>query len=403
MIPALDDFRRLHVCFLWSLAVVTVAEAIASVPSHVAYAIEFRGAVEPAGKVLLLRATPQVSVEVVDRSKINRDLFVDIVGLRLWVDNAESLSRIRARIATPSAALRVRHQLGAKLMDTGVELGMIPVRGEEGRELGTVGMVLLKGGEFTRTGKYYDSSGGGLTILKDGTAQTSRGDSYCVRVSSFYIDKYKITNEDYCTFLNDGNAGYWTPWNLRIGRAAEGRNAGKFVPADRSLAKHPVVLVNWYQAKGYAAWAGKRLPTEAEWEYAAGGKEGRLYPWGNEPPDETRLDFPIKYKHPVPVDRYPKGATPEGVFQMAGNSAEWCADYFDHVSYTKAPPGGLAINPTGAKQAFQPDKWYKFRVMFKGWCKSNRAEYFTCTKRHSRPPLADASAGVSFRCVKSAE
>jgi hypothetical protein len=70
-------------------------------------------------------------------------------------------------------------------------------------------------------------------------------------------------------------------------------------------------------------------------------------------------------------------------------------------SYQKAPPGGVAIDPTGAEQAFQSDTWYRFRVMFKGWCKANRADYFTCTKRHSRPPLADAAAGVSFRCVKT--
>ncbi len=224
-----------------------------------------------------------------------------------------------------------------------------------------------------------------------------------MRVSPFYIDKYKVANEDYCKFLNDGNAGYWTPWNLRIAKAVAGKNRGKFIPVDNLLARHPVVLVNWYQAKGYAEWAGKRLPTEAEWEYAAGGKEGREYPWGNEGPDETRADFPIKHKYTAPVDSYPASATPDGVFQMAGNSAEWIADYFDHASYAKAPTGGVAINPTGADKPFQPDTWYKYRVMFKGWCKANRAEYFTSTKRHSRPPLADASAGVSFRCVRTVE
>lgn len=358
------------------------------------------------GKALLLRATPspngtQVQVDVVDRSKINKSLFLDMAGLRLWIDTAESRQRIRSLVANPSSALSVTENVGRQIMVSGVEPDVIPVRGDEGKQTGTEGMVLLAGGEFTRPGKYYDSSGGGLTILDDGTAQKSGGANYRVRVSPFYIDPFKVTNEDYCRFLNDGNAGYATPWNTRIARAPLGRNRGKFASADNSLARHPVVLVNWYQAKGYAAWAGKRLPTEAEWEFAAGGKEGRTYPWGNEPPDETRLDFPIKYKHPVPVDWFPAGATPEGIFQMTGNSAEWCADYYDNASYQKAPDGGVSVDPTGAAQAFQPSTWYKYRVMFKGWCKANRPEYFTCTKRHSRPPLADAVAGVSFRCVKS--
>jgi formylglycine-generating enzyme required for sulfatase activity len=356
---------------------------------------------KPDGPTLQLRAQQspdgsQVVVDAVDRTKVNEKQFVDMIGLRLWVDNADSLQRLRAFVSTPGAALAVKQKLGASIMETGVEPDMIPVHGEEGKKLKTDGMVLLEKGEFTRSGEYWDSSGGGLGE----NDKPFRGDKYQVRVAAFYIDKYKVTNEEYCRFLNDGNVGYWTPWNQQIGKAVEGENAGKFIPADHSLAKRPVVLVNWYQAKGYAKWAGKQLPTEAQWEYAAGGKEGRRYPWGNEPPDDKRLDFPIQYKHTVPVDWFPAGATPEGVFQMAGNSGEWCADYFDNASYQKAPADGVAVNPKGAQQAFQPDTWYKYRVMFKGWCKANRADYFTCTKRHSRPPLADAMAGVSFRCVK---
>lgn len=359
-----------------------------------------------ADQVLLLRAAPtpngpRVEVDVVERAQINMSLYLDMAGLRLWIETAESQQRIRNIVANRSAALSVIEKVGAKTMASGVEPDVIPVKGDAGKQLGTDEMVLLEGGEFTRPGTFYDSSGGGLTILKDGTAQKSGGAKYRVRVSSFYIDKFKVTNEDYCRFLNDGNSGYATPWNTRIARAPLGLNRGKFAPADNSLANHPVVLVNWYQARGYAAWAGKRLPTEAEWEFAAGGKEGRTYPWGNEPPDDTRLDFPIKYKHALPVDWFPAGATPDGIFQMAGNSAEWCADYYDSASYQKAPADGVAVNPTGASQPYQPNTWYKYRVMFKGWCKANRAEYFTCTKRHNRPPLADAVAGVSFRCVKS--
>ncbi|MEO2021193.1 MAG: formylglycine-generating enzyme family protein [Pirellulaceae bacterium] len=340
----------------------------------------------------------QVVIDSVERMKVDNALFVDIAGLRLWSESVETRNRLRMQTTSPAGSLQVINRVATKLLEVGVEPTIIPVRGEAGKKMGTRGMVLLEGGEFTRPGEFWDSSGGGLS--KD--QKPSRGARYRVRVSTFHIDKYKVTNEDYCNFLNDGNTGYWTPWNPRITRAIQGKRAGKFVPADNSLLRNPVVLINWYQARGYATWAGKRLPTEAEWEYAAGGKEGRRYPWGNEAPDKTRADIPIQYHHTVPVDWFPAGATPEGLFQMAGNSAEWCADYFDQVSYTKAPSGGVVVDPTGAKQAFQPDTWYKYRVMFKGWCKSNRAEYFTCTKRHSRPPLADASAGVSFRCVKKA-
>ena len=88
---------------------------------------------------------------------------------------------------------------------------------------------------------------------------------------------------------------------------------------------------------------------------------------------------------------------------MAGNSAEWCSDYFDYAYYSKAPSGGVLVDPQGPDQGFFPNSWYKFRVMFKGYCKDNHAEIFTCTKRHARGPFADAAAGISFRCVKSAE
>jgi formylglycine-generating enzyme required for sulfatase activity len=356
-------------------------------------------------KAMMLRTDPKdketrVVIEIVDRSNINKERYLDLAGIRLWTDD-QATKRLLELIVSGSRSLDLKHQVGAKLMETGVQPDMIPVRGKEGQKLGEEGMVLLEGGEFTRPGKYYDSSGGGLTILKNGTVATSHGDKYLVRVSSFYIDKYKVTNEDYCRFLNDGNDGYATPWNLRIAKAVQGKKRGLFIPVDNSLRKHPVVLVNWYQARGYAEWAGKRLPTEAEWEFAASGKEGRKYPWGDTPPDETRADLPIRHHGPVPVDWYHKSATPEGVFQMTGNSAEWCADYFDQHSYAKAPPGGVAIDPKGPAQGYSPNTWWKFRVMFKGWCKSNRSEYFTSTKRHSRPPLADASAGVSFRCVKT--
>ncbi|MDA0283689.1 MAG: SUMF1/EgtB/PvdO family nonheme iron enzyme [Planctomycetota bacterium] len=375
------------------------------VPFQLASAAEPEVATAPSDRTYLGRVIagpngPQITIDVVDRSKIKSDLYVDAAGLRLWVESPESRQRIQAMVSNPAVARNlVTNQMNVTLEENGVEPDTIPVRGKEGQLAGTEGMILIEGGEFTRTGEFWDSTGGGISEDQ----KPSRGDRYQVRISSFHIDRFKVTNEDYCRFLNDGNAGYRTPWNLRIGKSVFGKDSGKFVPADRSLARNPVVLVNWYQAKGYAAWAGKRLPTEAEWEYAAGGKDGRKYPWGNEPPDETRADFPVQYPHTVSVDRFPESATPEGVCQMVGNSAEWVADYFDNSTYRKAPPGGVAIDPQGPENGFLPDTWFKYRVMFKGWCKTNRAEYLTCTKRHGRGPFEDASAGVSFRCVRSLE
>ena len=357
-----------------------------------------KSATEPTKQTYLLSCPSgeaAIELKIVDRAEIKQELAVDIAGVRLWVDNAASLQRIRNRVSNAASARRiVADDVDKKLRETGILPDATPTRGEEGKKLGTENMVRIEEGEFTRLGEFWDSTGGGL----DETP--SRGDKYRVQVSAFYIDKFKVTNEDYCKFLNDGNESYATPWNPRIARSALGPSIGKFVPADRLLAKTPVVLVNWYQAKGYAAWAGKRLPTEAEWEFAAGGSEGRTYPWGNEPPDDTRADFPVQHKHTVPVDWFPKGATPEGVFQMAGNSAEWCADYYDTASYVKAPPEGVLINPKGPVQGFDPNSWYKLRVLFKGWCKGNRADLFTCTKRHGRGPFEDADAGISIRCVK---
>jgi hypothetical protein len=115
-----------------------------------------------------------IEISVAARSRIRTSLLVDVVGLRLWVDNAESLGHIRAQIANPAAAYRlVLTSLTEKLRETGIEPNTVPVRGEEGKKSGTDGMVLIEGGEFTRPGEYYDSSGGGLTILPDGTIAVS--------------------------------------------------------------------------------------------------------------------------------------------------------------------------------------------------------------------------------------
>jgi len=335
----------------------------------------------------MLNGKARQLIKVADRAKVDQTRYLDIEGLRLFVSSRECLKTFSKLPAESSERITsgylIRNLLGRRYAETGIEPDRIPVRGSAGKKLGTDGMVLIDGGEYVRPGHYYTSQSAELG--------ERHGEKYRVRVSSFYIDEYKVTNKGYCRFLNGGNPGYWNSatWS-NIKRDADGQ-----FTVDTEKAKWPVIAVNWYQAVGYAEWAGKRLPTEAEWEFAAGGSVGRRYPWGDEKPDEIRGAFVGDY---MPVDSHPAGATPDGVFDLAGNCAEWCADFYDAVYYETAPPDGVMIDPRGPAEGNSQNG---YRRMFKGFCRGpNTPQFFECNKRHARPPLLTAAIG--FRCVRSA-
>ena len=133
-----------------------------------------------------------------------------------------------------------------------------------------------------------------------------------VEVHPFWIDKFAVTNEDYEVFV--AATGYPELSHWKVGRYPT------------LLPRHPVVHVNWYDAIAYAQWAGKRLPTEMEWEKAARGSDGRRFPWG-ESFDPLRCNtLESKINNTTEVDRYPLGCSPFGVWDMAGNVWEWTAD-----------------------------------------------------------------------------
>lgn len=161
-----------------------------------------------------------------------------------------------------------------------------------------------------------------------------------VNVTEFFIDRTPVTNAQFARFLNakgtpaaDGQRWY----DIDDNDARIHRRDGQWA-ADAGSENHPVVEASWYGAVAYCVWLRKRLPTEAEWEKAARGTDGRKYPWGNEPPDRSRAHFGAGWNELRPVGSLPKGASPYGILDLAGNGWEWVSSAY--LPYPYNPSDG---------------------------------------------------------------
>lgn len=149
-----------------------------------------------------------------------------------------------------------------------------------------------------------------------------------VHLPGYYIDAYPVTNAEYKRYM------------LATYAIAPRHWGGMEIPP--GLENHPVHRISWFEAVMYTEWAGKRLPTEAEWEKAARGTDGRRWPWGNEFNEDNALVWDRgDYLMTVPVDAHPGGVSPYGVHEMVGNVEEWCADWYD--AYPGSPYKGKAF------------------------------------------------------------
>jgi formylglycine-generating enzyme required for sulfatase activity len=177
------------------------------------------------------------------------------------------------------------------------------------------------------------------------------------------------------------------------------------------------VQISWDDAVAYAKWAGKRLPTEAEWEFAArGGLDRKPYVWGNEPPSETKPqaniwqgEFPSRntnkdgFVRTAPVKSFaPNGY---GLYDVAGNVWEWCSDWYDRDAYQRLKPGTVTENPQGPARSFDPRQPYMTLRSQRGGsflCCDNYCSRYRPSARHG----CSADTGMShvgFRCVKSSD
>jgi len=159
----------------------------------------------------------------------------------------------------------------------------------------------------------------------------------------YWIDQYPVTNEKYRAFILAGgyeNQQYWSDvgWRWKTKNNITGPEYWNNVKWNKG--DHPVIGVSYYEAEAYAKWAGKRLPTEREWEKAARGEDGRQYPWGEEFDKKRCNSDKSRFGHTTSVSKYPNGVSPYGCYDMAGNVSEWCADWYDRSQATRVIRGG---------------------------------------------------------------
>ena len=198
-----------------------------------------------------------------------------------------------------------------------------------------------------------------------------------VTLSPYCIDKTEVTVAAFRTCVQDGGCppAYATDGPSWKKKTKKEIIKPEFCTWEKiGFDQHPMNCVDWNQATTYCAWTGGRLPTEAEWEYAARGTDGRKYPWGNEAPVPMRLNMSGKddgWERTAPVGSYPKGASPFGALDMAGNVWEWTADGV--ASYdSKAVTNPQQSRPAGSPRIFRGGGWHndapaRLRAEYRDW------------------------------------
>ena len=210
------------------------------------------------------------------------------------------------------------------------------------------------------------------SAVDDAEADDDTKPQHMVYLDAYWIDKTEVTNDQYRKCVAVGSCAQ--PPGSDYKNAARGR--------------HPVVQVSWNDAMAYCEWAGRRLPTEAEWEKAARGTDGRIYPWGNAAPDSALANFAQNLGWTAAVGSYAAGASPYGAMDMAGNVWEWVGDWYGAGYYANAPRPNPRGPETGDGRVLRGGSWLVASPLIRT---TNRSWYFLDFRLVSN----------GFRCARS--
>ncbi len=344
-----------------------------------------------------------------------------------------------------------KQYLNKKYLDAIKKINVNPQKAED-----TKGMVYIKGGTFSMGG---DRPAGFENMPSTALAQADEFPKHEVRVSDFLMDEHEVTVGEFLEFVkatgyktvaeqdidweelkkqvpagtpkpdesllkagalvfhlvkrneNPDNLDDW--WTYTPG--ANWKNPDGKQDKLKELLRYPVTQVSWYDAVAYAKWAGKRLPTEAEFEYALrSGKQNNMYPWGNEKLNDKKYygnflqgDFPYTntakdgYALTAPVKSFPPNAF--GLYDLVGNVWEWTNDWYSAIYYKELlDKGGVANNPSGPEKTYEVNNPYTVSKVVRGgsflcsdgWCSGYR------NSRRMRLSPDSGMQHVGFRCVR---
>ena len=220
--------------------------------------------------------------------------------------------------------------------------------------------------------------------------------AHYVSLDAYWMDQLEVTNAMYALCVQKGDCT--PPQSLK----SSDRRLAYF--SNPQYKDYPVVYMTWGQAQAYCEWAGRRLPTEAEWERAARGDDWRTFPWGEDKADGLRANFNMLVGDTSRVGTYPLGASPFGVLDMAGNVAEWTNDFYS-ATYYASQEG--AVNPQG------PESSASLRRVVRGGTLGDAEINIRVAKRSAvlgsdlnavrgtKAYLGDFSQRIGFRCAQN--